>query len=211
MFDVIVIGAGVSGAFVTRNLSRYELNVICLEAKNDVGDVSSMANSAIVHSGYDPLPGTNKAKFNVLGNKMYPSICKELDVSFSPIGSMTLGFNEENMGFKKNENKVIQKLKENFSIPFINRIDNILIFDKLKEEDIKKLINDKLIEIKRKYLSNINLKIDDKVIENIIEESNYEECGARKIDKIIKDKIENQIIDNIISKKQEIYIKELIH
>ncbi len=97
MFDVIVIGAGVSGAFVTRNLSRYELNVICLEAKNDVGDVSSMANSAIVHSGYDPLPGTNKAKFNVLGNKMYPSICKELDVSFSPIGSLTLGFNEENM------------------------------------------------------------------------------------------------------------------
>ena len=127
------------------------------------------------------------------------------------IMTSNIGFNEENIGFKKNENKVIQKLKENFSIPFINRIDNILIFDKLKEEDIKKLINDKLIEIKRKYLSNINLKIDDKVIENIIEESNYEEFGARKIDKIIKDKIENQIIDNIISKKQEIYIKELIH
>ena len=120
-----------------------------------------------------------------------------------------IGFNEENIGFKKNENKVIQKLKENFSIPFINRIDNILIFDKLKKEDIKKLINDKLIEIKRKYLSNINLKIDDKVIENIIEESNYEEFGARKIDKIIKDKIENQIIDDIISKKEEVYIKEL--
>ena len=127
------------------------------------------------------------------------------------IMTSNIGFNEENIGFKKNENKVIQKLKENFSIPFINRIDNILIFDKLKKEDIKKLINDKLIDIKRKYLSNINLKIDDKVIENIIEESNYEEFGARKIDKIIKDKIENQIIDDIISKKQEIYIKELIH
>ena len=125
------------------------------------------------------------------------------------IMTSNIGFNEENIGFKKNENKVIQKLKENFSIPFINRIDNILIFDKLKKEDIKKLINDKLIEIKRKYLSNINLKIDDKVIENIIEESNYEEFGARKIDKIIKDKIENQIIDDIISKKEEVYIKEL--
>ena len=125
------------------------------------------------------------------------------------IMTSNIGFNEENIGFKKNENKVIQKLKENFSIPFINRIDNILIFDKLKKEDIKKLINDKLIEIKRKYLNNINLKIDDKVIESIIEESNYEEFGARKIDKIIKDKIENQIIDEIINKKEEIYIKEL--
>lgn len=97
MFDVIVIGAGVTGAFVTRNLSRYELNVICLEANNDVGDASSMANSAIVHSGYDPLPGTNKAKFNVRGNKLYPEICKQLDVCFSQIGSLTLGFSKENM------------------------------------------------------------------------------------------------------------------
>ena len=126
------------------------------------------------------------------------------------IMTSNIGFNEENIGFKKNENKVIQKLKETFSIPFINRIDNILIFDKLKKEDIKKLINDKLIDIKRKYLNNINLRIDDKVIESIIEESNYEEFGARKIDKIIKDKIENQIIDEIINKKEEIYIKELV-
>ena len=126
------------------------------------------------------------------------------------IMTSNIGFNEENIGFKKNENKVIQKLKETFSIPFINRIDNILIFDKLKKEDIKKLINDKLIDIKRKYLNNINLRIDDKVIESIIEESNYEEFGARKIDKIIKDKIENQIIDEIINKKEEIYITELV-
>ena len=125
------------------------------------------------------------------------------------IMTSNIGFNEENIGFNKNENKVIQKLKENFSIPFINRIDNILIFDKLKKEDITKLINIKLIEIKRKYLNNINLKIDDKIIDKIIKESNYEEFGARKIDKIIKDKIENQIIDKIIEQKKEICIKEL--
>ncbi|MGM9850245.1 MAG: AAA family ATPase [Bacilli bacterium] len=126
------------------------------------------------------------------------------------IMTSNIGFNEENIGFNKNENKVIQKLKENFSIPFINRIDNILIFDKLKKEDITKLINIKLIEIKRKYLNNINLKIDDKIIDKIIKESNYEEFGARKIDKIIKDKIENQIIDKIIEQKKEICIKELV-
>ena len=119
-----------------------------------------------------------------------------------------IGF-DENIGFQKNENKVIQKLKENFSIPFINRIDNILIFDKLKKEDIKNLITKKLYNIKKKY-KNIKLNINEEVIEEIIKESNYEEFGARKIDKIIKDKIENQIIDNIINKSEEINIKELV-
>ena len=126
------------------------------------------------------------------------------------IMTSNIGFNEENIGFKKNENKVIQKLKENFSIPFINRIDNIIIFDNLKKEHIQKLIEKKLFDIKRKYLKNIEFKIDDKVIEEIIEEINYKEFGARKIDKIIKDKIENQIIDNIINKKEKIYIEELV-
>ena len=127
------------------------------------------------------------------------------------IMTSNIGFNEETIGFKKNENKVLEKLKENFNIPFINRIDNILIFDKLKEEHIKELINKKLFDIKRKYLDNIKLEIDEKVIEEIIKESNYKEFGARKIDKIIKDKIENQIIDNIINKSKKIHIKELIH
>ena len=80
------------------------------------------------------------------------------------IMTSNIGFNEENIGFKKNENKVIQKLKENFTVPFINRIDNILVFDKLTKENIKNLINNKLFDIKRKYLSNINLKIEYNLI-----------------------------------------------
>ena len=127
------------------------------------------------------------------------------------IMTSNIGFNEESIGFNKNENKIIQKLKESFSVPFINRIDNILIFDKLKKEDMKKLINNKLFNIKRKYLNNIDLKIEEKVIEEIIKESNYQEFGARKIEKIIKDKIENQIIDNILSKNDKIHIHELVH
>ena len=125
------------------------------------------------------------------------------------IMTSNIGFNEETIGFKKNENKVIQKLKEHFTIPFINRIDNIIVFENLKEENIRELINKKIFDIKRKYLNNIKLEIDNKVIEEIIKKSNYKEFGARKIDKIIKDKIENQIIDNIINKNEEIYIKEL--
>ncbi|MFA5442453.1 MAG: FAD-dependent oxidoreductase [Bacilli bacterium] len=58
MIDVIIIGAGVVGALIARELSRYQLKVLVLDKENDVGNETSMANSAIVHSGYDPVPGT---------------------------------------------------------------------------------------------------------------------------------------------------------
>ncbi|MBQ7242641.1 MAG: NAD(P)/FAD-dependent oxidoreductase [Bacilli bacterium] len=90
MKDIIIIGAGAIGAFLARNLSKYELNVLVIEKENDVGDATSMANSAIVHSGYDPVPGTNKARFNVEGNKLFPKICEELDVEFEQCGSLTV-------------------------------------------------------------------------------------------------------------------------
>jgi len=97
MYDVIVIGAGVIGASVARELARYKAKVLMLDKENDVGNVTSMANSAIVHSGYDPKPGTNKAKYNVEGNSMYDLITKELDVEFKRIGSLTCATNEEEM------------------------------------------------------------------------------------------------------------------
>ena len=56
MFDVIVVGACCVGALIARKLSSYQLNVLVLEKENDVGNATSMANSAIVHSGYDPVP-----------------------------------------------------------------------------------------------------------------------------------------------------------
>lgn len=94
MYDVIIIGAGVVGSFVARTLSKYDLNVLVIEKNNDVGDETSMANSAIVHSGYDPHVGTLKAKLNVLGNKMFDQVCEELDVSMQKIGSITIAINE---------------------------------------------------------------------------------------------------------------------
>ena len=90
MEDIIIIGAGVIGSFVARSLSRYKLDILVLEKETDVGNVTSMANSAIVHSGYDPLSGTKKAKFNVLGNKMMEEVCKDLDVPFEKCGTMTI-------------------------------------------------------------------------------------------------------------------------
>ena len=90
MIDVIIIGAGVTGAFIGRELSKYKLNILVIEKCNDVGNVTSSANSAIVHSGYDPLPGTLKAKLNVKGCKMYKKICEELDVEYTQCGTLTV-------------------------------------------------------------------------------------------------------------------------
>ena len=93
--DVIVIGAGVVGCSVARSLSRYNLNVVVLEAGSDVAEGASKANSAIVHAGFDAKPGTNKAKFNVLGNRMFEDVCRELKVPFRRNGSIVLAFGPE--------------------------------------------------------------------------------------------------------------------
>jgi len=95
MFDCIIVGAGVIGSSIARNLSKYKLNVLVLEKENDVGDGASGANSAIIHSGYDPKPGTLKAKMNVLGNPLLYKACEELDVEAKNVGSITLANNEE--------------------------------------------------------------------------------------------------------------------
>ncbi len=110
MYDVIVIGAGVIGASVARELAKYKAKVLVLDKENDVGNVTSMANSAIVHSGYDPKPGTNKAKYNVEGNSMFDLLSKELDVEFKRIGSLTCATNEEEMEVIKS---YVSRAKEN--------------------------------------------------------------------------------------------------
>ena len=110
MYDVIIIGAGVIGASVARELAKYKAKVLVLDKENDVGNVTSMANSAIVHSGYDPKPGTNKAKYNVEGNEMFDLLSKELDVEFKRIGSLTCATSEEEMEVI---NSYVSRAKEN--------------------------------------------------------------------------------------------------
>ena len=91
-YDVAVVGAGVVGAMIARELSRYNLEVVVLESGSDVAEGASKANSAIVHAGFDAKPGTNKAKFNVLGNRLFENVCKELKVPFKRNGSLVLAF-----------------------------------------------------------------------------------------------------------------------
>ena len=110
MYDILIVGGGVIGCSIARNLSKYEKKIIVLEKEADVCEGTSCANSAIVHSGYDPLPGTLKAKLNVEGNKMFDKLCDELDVEFMRIGSITLANNEEEV---EELNKLMERAKEN--------------------------------------------------------------------------------------------------
>ena len=125
------------------------------------------------------------------------------------IFTSNIGFNTNSIGFN-NKNKINNELKENFSIPFINRIDNVLTFDYLTYDNIKNIIESRIIKLKDKYKKkNIKINISKEVIEEIINESNYKEFGARKIDKIIKNKVENIIINEILDNKDNIHIKSI--
>ncbi|MBC8589813.1 NAD(P)/FAD-dependent oxidoreductase [Wansuia hejianensis] len=97
MYDVTIIGAGIVGTFIARELSKYQLNILLLDKENDVANGTTKANSAICHAGYDAEPNTLKARFNVEGNKMMEDICRELDVPFKRIGSLVVAFSQEEM------------------------------------------------------------------------------------------------------------------
>ena len=90
MYDVIIIGAGVIGCAVARALSKYDAQILVIEKNEDVCAGTSKANSAIIHSGYDAENGTLKAKFNVRGNAMMGDLCRDLDIPFKRIGSLTV-------------------------------------------------------------------------------------------------------------------------
>ncbi|MCF0104762.1 MAG: FAD-dependent oxidoreductase [Eggerthellaceae bacterium] len=96
-FDVIIIGAGVAGCCVVRELCRWNLKVLVLEACDDIANGSTRANSGIVHAGYDPKPGTNKAKYNVEGSKAYPRWANELNFPYENNASLVLAFSNEEM------------------------------------------------------------------------------------------------------------------
>ncbi|MDK2866334.1 MAG: glycerol-3-phosphate dehydrogenase [Clostridiales bacterium] len=95
MYDIAIIGAGVIGSAVARELSRYALNIVILERGNDVAVGTTKANSAIVHAGYDAPATSLKGKMNVKGNAMYDEVCKALDVPFKRVGSLVVAQNDE--------------------------------------------------------------------------------------------------------------------
>ncbi len=94
-YDVAVVGAGVIGSLIARELSRYSIKIALVEKHNDMAMATSKANSAIVHAGFDAKPGTLKAKLNVEGTALMPELCKTLSVPFKLVGSLVVAFSDE--------------------------------------------------------------------------------------------------------------------
>ena len=126
------------------------------------------------------------------------------------IMTSNIGFNNSSIGFSENKSKVFTNLKEAFSLPFINRIDNILVFNRLSKDNLKEIINKEIKTLEEKYKQkNIKIKISKKVIEEIIDKCDYKEFGARKVSKVIKSDLDNIIIEQILNGSTNINIKTL--
>lgn len=126
MQDVIIIGAGVSGCAVARELSRYDMSVAVLERASDVCEGTSKANSGIVHAGYDAEPGTKKALLNIRGSRRMEELSKELDFPYKRNGSLVLCFEESDRG------KLLELLDKGKK----NGVENLRIMEK---EELRKL------------------------------------------------------------------------
>ncbi len=97
MYDVAIIGCGISGASIAYYLTKYRLSVAIIERCNDVCMGATRANSAIIHAGYDPIPGSLCAKYNVRGTELAGEICKKLDVPYNKLGSLVVAFSEKEL------------------------------------------------------------------------------------------------------------------
>lgn len=135
MYDVIVIGGGVVGTAILRELSMYDLKIALLEKEDDVCSGTSKANSAIIHAGYDAQSGTLKAKLNVRGAKLVPELAKKLDFSYRNNGSLVLCFNQEQM----------PDLKELYDRGIRNGVEGLEIIDGDKARSIEKNLSDKVV------------------------------------------------------------------
>jgi len=119
------------------------------------------------------------------------------------------GTEETPIGFTNKNNFYLEELKETFNIALLNRIDNIISFNKLTKQDITKIINIQINNLKNKY-SNLNIKIEKDIINEIIDLSQYQEYGARKIKKIITNQLENIIIDHLLKDEKNITIDSIL-
>ena len=135
MLDVLILGAGVTGCSIARELSRYDLNVLVVDKHSDVCEGTSKANSGIVHAGYDAKPGTLKAKLNVEGNSLIKELSEELDFPFRENGSLVLCFDEK-------DRDVINKL---YDQGVTNGVKGLQIIEKDKIKELEPNVTDEAV------------------------------------------------------------------
>lgn len=135
MFDVVIVGAGVIGCSIAREVSKYNLKICVLEKGSDLAVGTSKANSGIVHAGFDAKPESLKGKLNAKGNAMFDRLSKELDFPFKRNGSLVLCSNEED----------VEKLEELKQKGENNGVPNIEILDKKRLSELEPSLNDGIV------------------------------------------------------------------
>lgn len=135
MYDVAIIGAGITGCSIAYELGKYHVKAVIIEKENDVSVGTTKANSAIIHGGYDPKPGTLMAKYNIKGNAYTKELCEKLDVPFKQIGALIVAFSEE-------ERKTLEELKDRGAQ---NGVPDMEIWDKEKLQKEEPNVSEKAV------------------------------------------------------------------
>lgn len=135
MYDVAIIGSGITGSACAYFLSKYRLKIAVIEKNNDVCCGTTKANSAIIHAGYDPHPETLMAKLNVKGSEMAKEICAKLDVPYNQIGSLVVAFSEE-------EAKTVEELFERGNA---NGVPDLKILNREELKEAEPMISDEAL------------------------------------------------------------------
>lgn len=118
-YDIIIIGGGITGTAIARELSKYSLKVALLERGTDIGIGATKGNGGVVHPGYDPSPGSLKAKINVSGAKAYPRLAKELNFGMINPGTFVIGFDQKDH----------QVLKQKLDYGLKNKVEGLVIIN----------------------------------------------------------------------------------
>lgn len=180
--------------------------------KNILEDVRNKPNSVILLDEIDKAhPSVINLFYQILEEGKIKN-SKGVTVRFNNtviIMTTNIGFEKHSIGFNKvSESNAISALKNSFNTAFVNRIDNVLVFNRLNESDIEEIVKVRLEEIKNKH-KNIEINYADTLVSEIVNRCDYYDYGARKLEKIISRNVENVIIDAVINKEDCINIDSL--
>ena len=189
MYDIAVIGAGITGSAIARELSKYNLKTVVIEKGLEVCQGTTKANSAIVHGGFDAKEGSLKAKLNVEGNSLYKDLCEELNVEFKQTGSLVLAFDD----------KDVKHIKELYNRGIKNNARGLKILNKEEVLKIEPNVNQNVVSALLCESAgivcpfNLNIALMENAITNGVELNlESEVIGINKEDEVFIIKINNK-------------------
>ncbi|QWB96381.1 FAD-dependent oxidoreductase [Mycoplasmatota bacterium] len=199
VFDFTIIGAGIIGTLIARELSQYDVKTLLLEKENDIANVQTSANSAIIHSGHDPKPNTLKARLCVEGNKLYEDMEKTMHIPLRKTGALVVASSEEEL-------KTLVKLQERAKI---NGVPSYELLLKEKVHELEPHLSDQIVgalslpTTKVTFPWEVAIKACHVAIKNGVK--------FQKNSEVTQIKYVNQIFELTINENEKVYSKAVIN